>query len=153
MFVNNLYICIIKINKMARRGDIESKTISSRLPMETYIGLLQASSSSKKPVSVYVAELIANSIYRGGMPEPKIVEVEVIKEIQVSDPKQAEEIEKLKLDLKELETKIEQDYSISTLRAAVGSLVSVIDKEKFKEVSQDDKRRIVDALAMWKIDI
>jgi 5-enolpyruvylshikimate-3-phosphate synthase len=87
------------------------------------------------------------------MPEPKIVEVEVIKEIQVSDPKQAEEIEKLKLDLKELETKIEQDYSISTLRAAVGSLVSVIDKEKFKEVSQDDKRRILDALAMWKIDI
>jgi hypothetical protein len=133
---------------MARRGDIESKTISSRLPMETYIGLLQASSSNKKTLSVYVAEIIANCIYRGGIPEPKTVEVEVIKEIQVPDPKQAEEIQKLKLELKELEIKIEQDYSISTLKNAFRILFSVIDESKFKKLDEDSKRTVLNSISI-----
>lgn len=111
---------------MARRGDIESKTISSRLPMETYIGLLQLSSSNKKTLSVYVAEMIANTIHRGGIPEPKVVEVEVIKEVHVTDPKQTEEIERLKHEMELL----------IRLREEVSELVTVLAKNQHPAVYQ-----------------
>lgn len=86
---------------MARRGDIESKTISSRLPMKTYIGLLQTSSSNKKTLSVFVAELIGEFLEKGVL-EPKIV----IQEKTVADPKQAAKIKTLEDKLLKAEQEI-----------------------------------------------
>lgn len=78
---------------MARKGDIDSKSIASRLPMKTYIGLLQKSSSNKKTISVFVAELIGEFLEKGVL-EPKIIEVEKV----VVDTSQYDKFNKLKYD-------------------------------------------------------
>jgi hypothetical protein len=50
---------------MARKGDIDSKSIASRVPMETYISLLRMSSSEKTTISSYVAELLKECVQFG----------------------------------------------------------------------------------------
>jgi hypothetical protein len=125
--VNNFYICIIKTKEMARRGDIESKTISSRLPMKTYIGLLQTSSSNKKTLSVFVAELIGEFLEKGIL-TPKIVEVEKI----VADPEQAIRIKTLEDKLLKAEQEIlEKDKKTKEdimLRHKLVEVVGVLNK-------------------------
>jgi hypothetical protein len=125
--VNNFYICIIKTKEMARRGDIESKTISSRLPMKTYIGLLQTSSSNKKTLSVFVAELIGEFLEKGIL-TPKIVEVEKI----VADPEHAIRIKTLEDKLLKAEQEIlEKDKKTKEdimLRHKLVEVVGVLNK-------------------------
>jgi hypothetical protein len=87
---------------MARKGDIESKSVASRIQMDTYIKLLKMSSSNKQTISMYVANLIDLFINKGGIPEPKIVEVEKL----VSDPKQAIRIKTLEDKLLKAEQEI-----------------------------------------------
>jgi hypothetical protein len=112
---------------MARRGDIESKTISSRLPMKTYIGLLQTSSSNKKTLSVFVAELIGEFLEKGIL-TPKIVEVEKI----VADPEQAIRIKTLEDKLLKAEQEIlEKDKKTKEdimLRHKLVEVVGVLNK-------------------------
>jgi hypothetical protein len=54
-----------KTIKMARKGDIDSKTVASRVPMETYISLLRMSSKEKTTISSYVAELLNECVAFG----------------------------------------------------------------------------------------
>ena len=112
---------------MARRGDIESKTISSRLPMKTYIGLLQTSSSNKKTLSVFVAELIGEFLEKGIL-TPKIVQVEKI----VADPEQAIRIKTLEDKLLKAEQEIlEKDKKTKEdimLRHKLVEVVGVLNK-------------------------
>ena len=112
---------------MARRGDIESKTISSRLPMKTYIGLLQTSSSNKKTLSVFVAELIGEFLEKGVL-EPKIV----IQEKIVADPKQATKIKTLEEQLLKAEQEIlkkdEKTKEDIMLKEKLMEVVEVLNK-------------------------
>jgi hypothetical protein len=112
---------------MARRGDIESKTISSRLPMKTYIGLLQTSSSNKKTLSVFVAELIGEFLEKGIL-TPKIVQVEKI----VADPEQAIRIKTLEDKLLKAEQEIlEKDEKTKEdimLQEKLIEILDVLDK-------------------------
>ena len=93
MGVTIIIFALIKMYYMARKGDIDSKSIASRLPMKTYIGLLQKSSSNKKTISVFVAELIGEFLEKGVL-EPKIIEVEKV----VVDTSQYDELKKLQYD-------------------------------------------------------
>ena len=75
---------------MARKGDIDSKSVASRLPMDLYIQLLKSSSSNKQTISLYVANII-NEALNGVPPQPIIKTIEV----EVQDPKQQKRIEQL----------------------------------------------------------
>jgi hypothetical protein len=56
---------------MARKGDIDSKTVASRVSMETYISLLRQSSQEKVTLSYYVHELLKECIaYGRPVPRP-----------------------------------------------------------------------------------
>ena len=46
---------------MGRTGDIDSKSIASRVPMEVYIRLLTEATSKKMTLSKYIGVLVANS--------------------------------------------------------------------------------------------
>jgi hypothetical protein len=45
---------------MARKGDIDSKSVASRLPMDIYIRLLTQSSAKKQTISSYVCDVLSN---------------------------------------------------------------------------------------------
>jgi cell shape-determining protein MreC len=45
---------------MARKGDIDSKSVASRLPMDVYIQLLTQSSAKKQTISAYVCDVLSN---------------------------------------------------------------------------------------------
>lgn len=45
---------------MARKGDIDSKSVASRLPMDIYIRLLTQSSAKKQTISAYVCDVLSN---------------------------------------------------------------------------------------------
>ncbi len=45
---------------MARKGDIDSKTVASRIPMEVYIRLLTNSSAKGETISNYVRDILTN---------------------------------------------------------------------------------------------
>jgi hypothetical protein len=45
---------------MARKGDIDSKGIASRVPMDVYIRLLTKATSEKKTISSFLCEILSN---------------------------------------------------------------------------------------------
>jgi hypothetical protein len=45
---------------MARKGDIDSKSVAARVPMNIYLNLLQKSSSNKKTLSSYLCDILSN---------------------------------------------------------------------------------------------
>lgn len=45
---------------MARKGDIDSKSVASRIPMEVYIRLLTNSSAKGETISNYVRDILSN---------------------------------------------------------------------------------------------
>ncbi len=45
---------------MARKGDIDSKGIASRVPMDVYIRLLTRATSEKKTISSFLCEILSN---------------------------------------------------------------------------------------------
>jgi hypothetical protein len=45
---------------MARKGDIDSKSVAARVPMEVYLNLLQKSSSNKKTLSSYLCDILSD---------------------------------------------------------------------------------------------
>jgi hypothetical protein len=45
---------------MARKGDIDSKSVASRIPMDVYIRLLTNSSAKGETISNYVREILTN---------------------------------------------------------------------------------------------
>jgi hypothetical protein len=45
---------------MARKGDIDSKSVASRIPMEVYIRLLTNSSAKGETISNYVRGILTN---------------------------------------------------------------------------------------------
>lgn len=47
---------------MGRIGDIESKSVASRVPMSTYIKLISESSKRKMTISSYIEEKLSNDV-------------------------------------------------------------------------------------------
>jgi hypothetical protein len=45
---------------MARKGDIDSKSVASRIPMDVYIRLLTNSSAKGETISNYVRDVLSN---------------------------------------------------------------------------------------------
>lgn len=77
---------------MGRIGDIESKSVASRVPMSTYIKLISESSKRKMTISAFIEEKLTNDIKtleKGGA--------------LISD---AEEVKNLKSKVSELEKEI-----------------------------------------------
>jgi len=62
---------------MARKGDIDSKTVASRVSMETYISLLRQASHEKVTLSFYVHELLKECLTFGRPvqrpPDPNLI--------------------------------------------------------------------------------
>jgi hypothetical protein len=117
---------------MARKGDIESKSVASRIPMETYIKLLQISSREKKTISFYVAELIDTFIKHGNL-EPKIIEVEKI----VIDDSKWYELNKLYIKLKaDYENLILSNNHKMRIANEYGDKIRVLEEElsKFRKI-------------------
>lgn len=54
----SLYLTLKKI--MARKGDIDSKSVAARVPMDVYLDLLRKSSSNKKTLSSYLCDILSN---------------------------------------------------------------------------------------------
>lgn len=105
---------------MARKGDIDSKTVASRVPMDTYISLLRQSSKEKMTISAYVAELLKECI-SFGRPVQKPY-----------DPSQFRADE-----YKALYDKAKEDYNKITFeRKALNDRISELEKElsKFRTV-------------------
>lgn len=51
---------------MARKGDIESKSVASRVPMEVYLRLLKNSSSNGKTLSSYLCDVLSDEKFGQG---------------------------------------------------------------------------------------
>lgn len=45
---------------MGRKGDIDSKSVASRVPMGVYLKLLGDASANNQTISAYVAQILAN---------------------------------------------------------------------------------------------
>lgn len=74
-----------KIKSMSRKGDIDSKSVASRVPMEVYLRLLKNSSSKGMTLSSYLCDFLSKDNFsEGGQTkfvyqdrwhiEPKLVE-------------------------------------------------------------------------------
>jgi hypothetical protein len=54
---------------MARKGDIDSKSVASRVPMEVYLRLLKNSSSKGMTLSSYLCDVLSEENFgQGGQP-------------------------------------------------------------------------------------
>ena len=51
---------------MARKGDIDSKSVASRVPMEVYLRLLKTASSQKKTLSGYLCDKLSEENFGQG---------------------------------------------------------------------------------------
>lgn len=109
---------------MARKGDIDSKSVASRVPMEVYLRLLKSSSSKGLTLSAYLCDVLSEGNFsQGGQTKiefkekvvyrdvPKIEYrdriVEKIVEKRVENPKNPKlllEIEKLEKQVFDLTT-------------------------------------------------
>ena len=78
---------------MARKGDIDSKSVASRVPMEVYLAIQRKAFEDRKTISNYISELLINNS----------VEVPNNDNLILSKTK---EIDRLRLALKEKEKEI-----------------------------------------------
>ena len=46
---------------MARKGDIDSKSVASRVPMEVYLAIQRKAFEDRKTISNYISELLINN--------------------------------------------------------------------------------------------
>ena len=103
---------------MARKGDIDSKTVASRVPMETYISLLRQSSQEKTTLSSYVAELLKECL-QFGRPVQKPYDPSQFRadEYKALYEKAKEDYNKITFERKELKDRIsELEKELSKLR-------------------------------------
>lgn len=61
---------------MARKGDIDSKSVASRVPMEVYLRLQATASKNKMTLSAYVNELLSKPHYDNGGQLKNVVSAE-----------------------------------------------------------------------------
>jgi hypothetical protein len=94
---------------MARKGDIDSKTVASRVPMDTYISLLRQSSKEKMTISAYVSELLKECI-SFGRPVQKPYDPSQFRadEYKALYEKAKEDYNKITFERKELKDRISQ---------------------------------------------
>jgi len=136
---------------MARKGDIDSKSVASRLPMKLYIQLLQTSSSNKQTISSYLAKIIDEAL--NGVPsEPIIKEIKV----EVEDPKQQKRINELIEEVAEVRK--EKTLVVGQNEAFVEVIKKTIDnielKVKYlqpsvKTIFDDDKEKLENRLKQY----
>lgn len=79
---------------MARKGDIDSKSVASRVPMEVYLRLLKTASSQKKTLSSYLCDVLSEENFgTGGQ-----IKIEYRDKI-IDNPILIKEIEKLNKEI------------------------------------------------------
>lgn len=77
---------------MARKGDIDSKSVASRVPMEVYLRLLKNSSSKGMTLSSYLCDVLSEENFgQGGQP--------INVRVPIDNPILIKEIEKLNKEL------------------------------------------------------
>lgn len=85
---------------MARKGDIDSKSVASRVPMEVYLAIQRKAFEDRKTISNYISELLINNS----------VEVPNNDNLILSKTK---EIDRLRLALKEKEKEIIENIKLN----------------------------------------
>lgn len=109
---------------MARKGDIDSKSVASRVPMEVYLRLLKNSSSNKQTLSSYLCDVLSDEKFgQGGVTEKVVYRDRVIekkieapiyrdriveKKIEIDNPKISQENVALKKQIELLELEIKK---------------------------------------------
>lgn len=106
---------------MGRRGDIESKSVASRVPMAVYLELMRMSSSQKMTLSSFICEILSH--------EDNIIELhyennESIKKLEKQIMRHQLELEEERKKYAELESKYVE---------AMGTLKHFIEVEKNKK--------------------
>jgi hypothetical protein len=100
---------------MARKGDIDSKSVSSRVPMEVFLKLQKQAFDKKQTMSAYLCDILSkDSFGKGGETKieyrDRIIEKEVPVEYHhdkvIKDPKLIQENTSLKEKIKLLEDEI-----------------------------------------------
>lgn len=67
---------------MARKGDIDSKSVASRVPMEVYLRLQATASKNKMTLSAYVNELLSTPHYDNGGQLKSVVSAELFSSLK-----------------------------------------------------------------------
>lgn len=140
---------------MGRIGDIETKSLSARVPMETYIHFLATASKNKQTISSYLCDVLINvsanrkpqSFENGGVTREQLVNANnqafkgadrlrgIIKNQELQLNKQSETISKLRKKIDELEVNFETHEEV--YKQDIEDLQSQINIEKnVKEISQ-----------------
>lgn len=100
---------------MARKGDIDSKSVASRIPMDVYIRLLTNSSEKGETISNYVREILTN------------------------EQKQSERIDQMEKEINDLENNL---YRSTVELAEYDSLVDELKSiQGVEEIIQERKKR------------
>jgi hypothetical protein len=108
---------------MARKGDIDSKSVASRVPMEVYLRLLKSSSSNGMTLSSYLCDVLSKDNFsQGGQTKieyqdrviEKKIEVPIYrdriieKKVEIDNPKIIQENVALKKQIELLELEIKK---------------------------------------------
>ena len=100
---------------MARKGDIDSKSVASRIPMDVYIRLLTNSSEKGETISNYVREILTN------------------------EQKQSERIDQMEKEINDLENNLYRStVELTEYDSLVDELKSI---QGVEEIIQERKKR------------
>ena len=102
MGVTIYYICNNYNNKMGRKGDIESKSVSSRVPMEVFLKLQTQAFAQKKTMSGYLCDLLSKDNFSQGG-QTKIEYRDKIVEKRVEVPIYRDRILEKKIEVPKIE--------------------------------------------------
>jgi len=107
---------------MGRIGDIETKSLSARVPMETYIHFLSSSSKNKQTISAYLCDVLINvstnqkpqSFENGGVTR---------EQLEYANKQAFKGVERLRGTIKDQELRLnKQSETIGQLRKKIADL-------------------------------
>lgn len=152
MGVTFIIFAIITIKKMARKGDIDSKSVASRVPMEVYLRLLKNSSSNKQTLSSYLCDVLSDEKFgQGGVTEKVVYRDRIIekkieapvyrdriveKKVEIDNPKISQENVALKKQIQLLEDEIKE---LKKVKTALEPTYISIARDEVKKGTADER--------------
>lgn len=147
---------------MARRGDIDSKSVATRIPMELFLKVQKDAFNNKQTLSSYLNDVLENKFANGGNINPQIKYVEKIVNVEkkVQDPALLEKIDKLTAENKripELEEKIKEIENATTKNVELAikltnssnldriqQLEAELESYKQRDINNEHRNRVID---------
>jgi hypothetical protein len=140
---------------MARKGDIDSKSVASRVPMKVFIRLQTKAYESKKTMSAFICDVLSdenfskggetkieykdNIVYRDRIVEKRIevpVEVPINVRVPIDNPILIEKIESLINENKKLKIEIDKLTPQPKPKMTEGYCKECFKKQKLDEKEQ-----------------